>query len=230
MRKEVFFLLILFFTVSSVSATYLNGEVRLDERGLATFDTYSDIDLGKGLIFENGKNTGTSELFTRKQGNVWAFSLKGGEYDDIFLDVKLPKDVGRINSISGNKYLFDTRTNTITIIDKGNLDFEVSYQVRQTRNYAPYYYSIGVVLLLAVLFFIYRFKRRKDRMNDIMTLVNENEQKIIDILMKGQMRQKEVRKKLGLTKASFSRYVVNLQKKKLIIREGEGKNKVLRLK
>ena len=48
--------------------------------------------------------------------------------------------------------------------------------------------------------------------------------------MKGSMRQKEARKKIGIPKASFTRYILNLEKKKLLIREGEGKNKVLRLK
>ena len=55
------------------------------------------------------------------------------------------------------------------------------------------------------------------------------EQKIIELLMKKPMRQKEVRKILDFPKASYSRYITNLEKKKLIIREGEGKNKILKL-
>ena len=48
--------------------------------------------------------------------------------------------------------------------------------------------------------------------------------------MKKSMRQKEIRKTLEIPKASFSRYLINLEKKKLILREGEGKNKIVKLK
>jgi len=41
---------------------------------------------------------------------------------------------------------------------------------------------------------------------------------------------KELRKKLNIPKASFTRYILNLEKKKLIQREGEGKNKILKIK
>jgi uncharacterized membrane protein len=48
--------------------------------------------------------------------------------------------------------------------------------------------------------------------------------------MQGPKRQREIRKSLNIPKASFSRYLSNLEKKKLILREGEGKNKVVKLK
>lgn len=63
-----------------------------------------------------------------------------------------------------------------------------------------------------------------------MPLINDREKDIVELLMKKPMRQKKIRKVLDIPKASFSRYIINLEKKKLILREGEGKNKVVRLK
>ena len=89
-----------------------------------------------------------------------------------------------------------------------------------------------IILILLVLgYFLYKKSRaKKEHLNHIMPIINENEQKIIEILMKSPLRQKEIRKNLNIPKASFSRYLLNLEKKKLIIREGEGKNKVVKLK
>ncbi len=231
MKKWIVALLVIVFFTRFGSAAYINGEIRLDEQGFATFNVKTDLPFeAEGLKFEENKLTGRIDTLSEKREGVWTFSLKAGNYDDIFLDVRLPSSTEKITSIKGNNYLFDTEEKVLTLIDKGELDFEVSYKVRETKNYTLIYYLIGVVLLVAVLFVIYRVKRKKDRLNYLMPLINENEQKIIDLLMKGSARQKAVREKLGLAKASFSRYIVNLEKKKLIIREGDGKNKILQLK
>ena len=47
---------------------------------------------------------------------------------------------------------------------------------------------------------------------------------------KNKKKLDQIRKQLDIPKASYSRYLVNLEKKKLIIREGEGKNKIIKLK
>ena len=73
-------------------------------------------------------------------------------------------------------------------------------------------------------------KKKSDRLNYVLPLINDQEKKIIEILMKKPARQKEIRKKLKIPKASFSRYMINLEKKKLIIRDGEGKNRLVKLK
>ena len=51
-----------------------------------------------------------------------------------------------------------------------------------------------------------------------------------EIIKGKEQGKKEIRSSLNIPKASFSRYLLNLEKKKLIIREGEGKNKVVKLK
>ena len=53
---------------------------------------------------------------------------------------------------------------------------------------------------------------------------------IIKVLMKKQLKQKELRKQLNMPKASFSRYMLSLENKKIIFREGEGKNKLVKLR
>ena len=213
------------------TAEYISGEIRLDENGFATFNIQTDVEIQTDqLEFKNERLTGRTDSFTEKRNSIWTFSFEGATYDDIFIDIKLPSATRKITLIQGNRYLLDTEENILTLIDSGELNFKVSYMTGERTNYSFVYYLIGIIILILVFFIFYKIKKKKDRMKFIMPLINENEQKIIDLLMKGQMKQKEVRKRIGLTKASFSRYVVNLEKKKLIYREGEGKNKILRLK
>lgn len=214
-----------------VSAAYLSGEIKIDDRGFAIFNIETDIPLAADeLLFEKNKLTGKTDSFTTKINSIWTFSLRGQNYDDIFLDIKLPSSTNSITSLSGNQFLLDTKENTITILDSGELDFSVSYTLAETFNYALIIFLAPIAVLAAGFYIIYKFKKKKDRLSHIMPLINENEQKIINLLMKSPMRQKEVRKILNFAKASFSRYISNLEKKKLIQRDGDGKNKILKLK
>ena len=229
------FLLVLVLTMiiltAQVSATYLNGKIKIDDRGVAYFEVETDIPiLADGLSFENNKLTGKTNSLTAKINSVWTFSLHGQNYENIFLDIKLPGSTSSITSLSGNQFLLDTKENTLTLLDSGELNFQVSYTLAETFNYTPLIF-VAIIAILAVVFYIvYKIKKKKDRLNHIMPIISENEQKIISLLMKSPARQKEVRKILNFAKASFSRYISNLEKKKLITREGDGKNKILKLK
>ena len=57
-------------------------------------------------------------------------------------------------------------------------------------------------------------------MKGIFPFVNKNEELIINKLMKKEMRQKELRELLKIPKASFTRYILNLEKKRILYRVG----------
>jgi len=214
-----------------VSATYISGGIYLYANGEATFDVSSDFPINiQGLTFENNKITGTTSQLISLQEGIWTFELNLEEYDDIFLDIYLPKNLDSINSIQGSDSIIDFENKVITIIDSGKLDFKVSYTLKETHDYSFIFWIILIIFIILIFFIYKKIKSRKERFDYILPIVSDKEQQIIDILMKKPMRQKELRKALGIPKASFSRYMVNLEKKKLIVREGEGKNKIIKLK
>jgi len=231
MRKTILIPVITILLLGITSASYISGDIYIYENGQTKFNVETDISLDiPDLIFSNNELTGRTDFLTSKSGRTWTFSINQNTYDTILLDIHLPSNLNSITSIQGNTNIIDVSDETITIIDSGELNFEISYELEESANIGWLIWPL-IIILLIVGFFIYNKKRKsRDRLQNILPLINEHEQKIIDILMKGPIRQKEIRKSLGIPKASFSRYMVNLEKKKLIFREGEGKNKIIKLK
>src|SRR3989344_7367325 len=94
------FLLAVLFLTQFATAKYISGEVRIDEKGFATFDVKTDAEIkADGLEFKDEKLIGRTDFFTEKSGSTWTFSLEEGNYDDIFLDIKLPNTMQKITSI-----------------------------------------------------------------------------------------------------------------------------------
>ncbi len=233
MKKAAIFLcmIISLFLLTHASASSISGDIYIYEDGFARFDieTTTPIEL-EGLSFNNNKITGKTSSLTSKRGESWTFSLNVGEYENIFIDIHLPSNLDSITSISGVDNIIDIDKKTITLVDSGALDFIISYKLKEVTDYSWLIWIFIILVILIVIFFYKKSRKKKEHLQHIMPLINENEQKIIDLLMKKSMRQKELRKTLNIPKASFSRYLFNLEKKKLIIREGEGKNKVVKLK
>jgi len=223
--------IILLALASPASAAFISGDIEISDTGKATFDIRTDTNPNiPGLSFENEKLSGSTNTLTSKEGDIWSLSLDLGEYDEIFLQIHLPKGLQEITSINGPDHIIDLEKKVIVIIAAGKLNFQVSYKSKETNSYI---FLIWTLLAIAIILFFILYKKKnkqKERLDNILPLINDTEKKIIDLLMKGQMRQKEIRKKLDIPKASFSRYMANLEKKKLILREGEGKNKIVKLK
>lgn len=216
---------------SLASAAYTSGDIHIYENGETRFDVESDVALDiTGLSFNNEQIKGTTDILTSKSGSVWTFSLDFGEYDTILLDIHLPKNLDSITSIEGVDNIIDIENKVITLIDSGKLDFSVSYKLKNSSNYSWIAWPAILLILLVAYAIIKQTRKRKEHIKHILPLINEQEQKILDALMSSPKRQKELRKSLNIPKASFSRYLVNLEKKKLILREGEGKNKIVKLK
>ncbi|MFH1802222.1 MAG: hypothetical protein ABH864_02100 [archaeon] len=224
-------LLVTTLLVTQVSASYLTGDIYLKDNGEARFKVETDIETEiSGLTFQNNQLTGTTNQILALKGGVWSLNISMNEYDDIYLNVHLPNNLISIRSIEGSDSIIDIEEKVVTIADSGKLDFAISYRLKERKNYS-WAYWLAAILILTIGFFTYKkVTKKKERLEHIMPMINEKEQQVIDILMKKPMRQKELRKTLNLPKASFSRYMVSLEKKKLILREGEGKNKIVRLK
>ena len=229
--KKCLLIAFLLISLPLVSASYISGQVSLRENGLANFDIETDIPINlSGLTFQENRLTGNTEDLLSYRSGTWTFDIDLESYDDIFINIQLPSNLESLESITGNQHVINIHDKTITILDSGKLDFQLSYTLRETRDLSFIGY-LALFLLLALVYFIVRIIRRKKRkFREIMPFVNDYEEKILESLMKRPVRQKELRKQLEIPKASFSRYISNLEKKRLITWEGEGKNKMLRLK
>lgn len=230
-NKIYFAIVITIIFVSSASASYITGNIYLDESGNARFDIETDKPINLTNLNLNGNHlTGTTNELLALKGGIWTFDLTTQEYDDIFVEIHLPKNLVSIKTVEGSDHIIDIEQKTVTIAASGRLEFKIDYILKEKTSYV-WAYWIGSILILIIGFFIYRkVTRKKERFENILPMINDKEQQIIDLLMKKPMRQKELRNQLNLPKASFSRYMVNLEKKKLILREGEGKNKLVKLK
>ncbi len=214
-----------------VSASYIAGDIYINEIGITRFDIDTDNPFDfDGLSYNNQIQTGRTEILTSKSGAIWQFSLDLSDYDSIILDIHLPSPLITISEISGPKNIIDFEKKTVSIIATSTETLQISYQIKESKNLSWIGWLILILLLITIFYITTKIKKRKYRLDTLMPLIGNVEQKIIDQLMKGPIRQKELRKKLDIPKASYSRYLVNLEKKKLLIREGEGKNKILRLK
>jgi uncharacterized membrane protein len=239
MKKILLFLsiaILLVLLLPIISAQYIYGDIYINPDGEVEFDVETNSDLNiPELIIENNHLTGITETLTKKENGIWTFSLNPNneiEYEYIFLDLHLPKNLESIRTTEGVDNILDINEKTITIIENNKqLEFEVTYTLHKEENYTTLYFSIIILLIILIIFILLRKKKsNKSRLDYILPTINDNEKLIIESLMKRNYRQKELRKKLEMPKASFARYMINLEKKKLIVREGEGKNKIIKLK
>lgn len=214
------------------SAAYISGKIDVFSDGRASFNLNTDVQIAlAGLKFEENKITGITSALTKKEGEVWTFDLSQfPEYDEIFLEVQLPKNLKEIIQINGTNKAIDLEKKLIIMVGSGSPELSIQYTLGNYVNYSAIIWPLIAILIIVSFLFYKKSKRKKERLNLIMPMISDNEQKIIDILIKKSMRQKELRNNLKIPKASFSRYISNLEKKRLIIREGEGKNKIVKLK
>lgn len=215
-----------------ISANYIYGDIYVDGNGNSRFDANTDTLINlSGLIFEDNKIKGQTSELTNKKGDVWTFSLDLKNYNDILLDIHLPKNLNSILEVQGIDNAINPKEKIVSLIDKNKkLDFLVEYTLKEANNYFLIYFLIFLISLFVVVFFIFKIFIKKNKLNSIFPLLNENEEKILKALINCPIRQKQLREQLGIPKSSFSRYIFNLEKKKLIFREGEGKNKILKAK
>ena len=231
---EKYILLLLFIVlIGGVSASYIYGDIYIKEGGEVVFSVNSDKEINlEGLSFNDNRITGeTNELVTLENG-IWYFLLDLTYYDDIVVDLHLSSNVEIINFIEGIGHFIGFDKKIISFIDQ-DAEFQIfmAYEKSYEKN-NTIFYVIGIIgIFVLIVLFIGKLKKRKEKkFQDIFPFINDKEKAILELLMKKSMRQKEVGKKLNIPKASYSRYLVNLEKKKLILREGEGKNKILKLK
>lgn len=203
--------------------------IYLDENGEANFygKTSENPEFPEGVYLKNENILGTTQKLTKKEGEIWFFSyyLKDSE-----LIVILPKNSLIKNIDKGEVYIENSK---LSVYNKENI--EISYSIGE-NSYMVYYFLFAIfVLMIIFLYILYRkiSKKLKSKNNFeiIKQTLNEREKLIINKLSEvKQMKQSRLSKIIEIPKASLSRHLLQLEKKNLIKRKGDGKNKIISLK
>ena len=230
MKKEVVGIFIFLILIQLCSAyTYLN--IYVDETGEALFlgETNEQLSLPENIEISNGEIKGRTQELTSKDGEVWSFSysLSGAELYVILPNGAVIKNVGG-GEISMEKDQF-------SIYAKDSV--EVEYTIGAVSE--NYFYIVVIILVVMGLFFYLLKKgkinpKKQEKLNKtkiVEGLLNDREKLIINEVKKaGKIKSSQLRKRCDIPKASFSRHLQEIEKKKLITRDGDGKNKVVSLR
>jgi len=244
MKKLLPLFLILIFLVQTISAqTFLN--IYIDSSGNAEFlgeTNATSLFLPNGISIQDGKIRGTTGALTTKTGELWTFSysLPGAEIKAI-----LPEGAA-IQSIDNQKAEIFIERGRISVYFQD--DLSVSYIVNNTENPSLIIWVIILLIIGAIAYFyrselisilkpkvIYKRTRQKakpheEKLEIIKQILNDREKIILDKLKSaGKIKMSHLRKLVEIPKASFSRHVQELEKKGLLKKMGEGKNKFVDL-
>lgn len=230
MKKTIIIILICLVLIQSVSAyTYLN--IYLDENGEALFlgETNEKLSLPEGIEIKGKDIVGRTQTLTNKQGELWGFSylLEGAE-----MNILLPKGAV-IKNIEGGEISINNKQISIYIKN----EIKLSYILNGEEKLNYWLFLIIIPLIILGLYF-YKLKRKfssskpeQDKLEIIKQTLSERENKIIDKLKEvGEIKNSKLQKILEIPKASFSRHIQELEKKEIIERKGEGKNKLISLR
>ena len=227
MKKLLTFLIIILFLQPASAYIYLN--IYIEENGEAIFlgETSESLNFPNGVNLENGIIMGSTQELTSKQGSIWTFSysLEGADINVIF-----PESATLI-SISNGEISIDN--NKISVYTKSPI--EATYTIGTTNKF-PYILFIVILILLILLIIFYYLRRKKKKIKEtnkleiLKQVLSDRERLILDALKKsGKTKSSYLRKLTELPKASFSRHIQELEKKKLIKRSGEGRNKFIEI-
>ena len=253
-RQEIsnlLFVFLLFFFIFvnipfSSSLTSLN--IFVDDSGSAVFLGETDepaLTLPNGIDLENGEITGISNTITNKEGDIWNLSYA---LDNSEITVILP--VGAvITKLENGEISIDNNRISVFVTNQINITYmikEANGDSNDSKLDIPLLLVFLAALLVLVVFLINFTKRDKktqeskksktriikkqDTLEIIKQVLNERERNIIDKLKEtGKIKGSQLRRMLEIPKASFSRHIQELEKKGIVKRTGEGRNRFIEL-
>ena len=232
------FVLMMIVLVPYASAyTYLN--IYIDSSGNAEFlgetsETSSTLLLPAGVSILDGKIRGTTSTLTTKNGELWTFSYS---LDNAEIRAILPEG-SAIENLSGGEISLER--NRISVYFQNEISINYQIEELSTSN-STLIISLLVIIVLALALYFFRknlsslfkpkviYKKSKvkeKKTESIKHLLSDRENLILERLSStGKIKMSQLRKLSEIPKASFSRHIQELEKKKLLIRSGEGKNK-----
>jgi len=231
-------LLIVLMLLIPLSTAYSTINIYIDESGSSLFLGEGDgiiEGLPEGVEFKDGKIVGNTINLTDKQGEIWNFYYA---LEDSEVQVFLPEGA-KVLDTTGEISLF---RNQIVVYGVGSVYIE--YTLEEGLGVQDSDFVILLILGIIVAIIIYLLikertrtekekegdKKEVDKVKTIQGILNERERIILDRLREiGKTKSSYLRQKCNIPKASFSRHIRELEKKKLVKISGEGRNKFVEL-
>jgi len=218
-------LLVVLVLLGNVSA-YTFVDIYLGDDGSALFlgGTDEDVSFPNGIEIKNGEIIGKTQALTSKTEEIWSFfySLDGAE-----INLVLPKGA-MIKSVEDGEIF--VKGNRIHVYGSGGIEF--TYIIGEQSSNLVLWVLLGVFVLFGLLFYGWgKLGKRAERKGKLIRdVLGERENLILDKLKQtGRLKGSRLRKICDIPKASFSRHVQELERKGLLKRTGEGRNKFLEL-
>jgi len=221
------FLLMGLILIGNVSA-YTFVDIYLDNDGSALFlgGTDENISFPNGVEIKNGEVIGKTQALTSKVEEVWSFSYS---LDNAEIGLVLPKGA-MIKSVEDGEIF--VKSNRIHVYGLGEV--ELTYVIGEQSSGLVLWISVGifVLVLFGLLFYGWsKLKKKAERRGKLIReVLGKRENLILDKLgQTGRVKSSQLKKICDIPKASFSRHIQELERKGLLKRTGEGKNKFLEL-
>ena len=253
MKMEKIFLMFVFAILLGMPGVFALTQVNIyvDGAGDALFLGFTDdgTNLPDGIKVEDGKVSGFTSALTTKSGELWTFEtfLKNTE-----MNVILPEGAKIINVTNGEIFLEGGQI--AVYVWEGT---QIKYRIEKKDNSGVGRAAAWIIFIILLVFMVYVInyvlKERKsakkktdeklkktegkskvgkkfDKAKAIEGILNEREKLIVAALRKvGKTKGSFLRREVDIPKASFSRHIQELEKKGLIKRSGEGRNKFVEL-
>ena len=232
-NKALFVVVVALLCVNLASATDLL--IHVDNSGNALFlgSTQENISssLPAGVSVINGQINGQTSSRTSKSGDVWTFSYF---LQNSNIEVFLPKGA-RITNTNGEVYISNDQ---IVIYNENQISVSYIIDENISSGGSSKLALIALIILIVAGGVIYYYRKKiikkigkPEKINVIQSVLSERENKIVETLKeKGRIKSSYLRKLSGIPKASFFRHIQELEKKGIIERSGEGRNKFIELK
>ena len=185
----------------------------------------------------------------KTNGNVSYFSLDIPilwDTDEVNIEISLPEGIGLVEDdnfpLSPKEAIFGSDGRRITIIyneenlEKGDvIPLRVAYNSVSNGDFISEINSslIVVVVLLAIVIIVLLNKFLARRSQIVLSVLNENERAIIDLIKKQPMDKIDQRKIVsvtGFSKAKVSRIIQDLEERRMVERKKIGRKNMVYLK
>ncbi len=212
--KKILAALTFLLIIGPAFALNLDGTARIDSQGFS----YINI---PGYPSQ-------SSNYTTKIGDNWYFDLNEmQEYQNVNIAVYVPQNAV-LKSVETNlAYTIGYDSAIVLQFSGKNVTprIEVRYVIETTpaHDYSFIILLGAVIIILCAAIAVTYFKTRKEK-DKVLSVLNERERQVIITLreLKGKAKQSKLRRVTGLPKSTLSRTIKNLEKKGLIVRDGEG--------
>lgn len=214
-------------------------KIKTDNKGITysySLD-YLTINLNNCCLLDNSITINIvylTDFYTLKKGSIWTIDYYPifREYVDTF-SIYFLKNTEIINfsddykniHIKDNKFLYTSDN----FISNFRVDYSININnIEENKNFNKFilYFFILILLIIMVYFFIRNIFVSKKKDNSLLLGLNENEQKIINIIIKENgILQKKISKECFLPKGTVSRNLKKLESKGYIEIKRYGVNK-----